>query len=71
MSAVNVQVFNCSFYFSEYVEEYNRNIVNTEEMEKEIEQYMAAYDAEEVERKNKEKEAGEEDEEGWITVTKG
>lgn len=50
--------------------EYNSRIVNPGDLQKDIDKYMADYDAKEEEKVKKEKVAGEPDEEGWITVTK-
>lgn len=57
--------------FTEWVEEYNSRIPDVEALQKDIDQFMEDYDRRMKEKSDKEKDAvGQEDEEGWITVTK-
>lgn len=57
--------------FLGWCENYNKSIVNTKELQFEINSYMADYDKISAERIRVEKEAvDDEDEDGWKTVTK-
>lgn len=50
---------------------YNNSIVDTKELQSEIDTYMAKYDQKSAERIQVEKDlVGDEDEDGWKTVTK-
>ena len=53
-----------------WVEEYNSRIPNVKEMQDDIDKYMAKYDKNVEQQIEKDKAAGEEDDEGWVTVTK-
>lgn len=53
-----------------WVKEYNESIPDPEVLQKEINQFMSEYDKQTEEQKKQEQLAGEEDEDGWITVTK-
>lgn len=53
-----------------WVREYNKSIPDPEVLQKEINQFMLEYDKQTEEQKKQEQMAGEEDEDGWITVTK-
>ncbi|XP_067009215.2 ribosomal RNA-processing protein 7 homolog A [Anabrus simplex] len=53
-----------------WYEEYNSRIVDPNSMQKEIDMFMEKFDAEERKKAQQEKEAMEEDNEGWVTVTK-
>jgi ribosomal RNA-processing protein 7 len=50
--------------------EYNSNIVNPVELQKEIDEYMAEYDKKVAEEEARLKAASQPDEDGWVTVTK-
>lgn len=57
--------------FLGWCENYNNNIVDTKELQSEIDNYMVEFDKKAEERVRIEKEAvDEEDEDGWKTVTK-
>lgn len=49
---------------------YNANIIDSKEVQSEIDTYMAQYDQMSAERVKVEKELIGEDEDGWKTVTK-
>ncbi|KAK3914889.1 Ribosomal RNA-processing protein 7-like protein A [Frankliniella fusca] len=53
-----------------WCEDYNSKIPNVKEMQEDIDKYMAVYDKKVLLQLAKDKEAGEEDEDGWVTVTK-
>ncbi|KAJ1523025.1 hypothetical protein ONE63_002156 [Megalurothrips usitatus] len=53
-----------------WMEEYNSKIPNVEMMQSEIDKFMADYDKKVAAQIANDKEAGEEDADGWITVTK-
>lgn len=50
--------------------EYNKRIINPKALQADIDSFMREYDIKEEEMMKKEKEGGEPDEEGWVTVTK-
>lgn len=56
--------------FPEWCVDYNSRIPNVIEMQKDVDQFMAKYDKSVALKLAKDKEAGEEDEDGWVTVTK-
>lgn len=54
-----------------WCENYNNNIVDTKELQSEIDTYMANYDKISAKRIQVEKDANDnKDEDGWTTVTK-
>ncbi|GLV33958.1 uncharacterized protein CBL_11159 [Carabus blaptoides fortunei] len=53
-----------------WVSEYNQSIPDPKVLQNEINQFMSAHDKQTEEQKKQEQMAGEEDEDGWITVTK-
>lgn len=55
---------------SEWCEEYNTRIPDVKNLQMDIDKYMAIYDKRVEQQIAKEKAAGEEDEDGWVTVTK-
>lgn len=58
-------------FFLGWCENYNKSIVDTKELQSEINAYMAEYDKASAERIQVEKETvDDEDEDGWKTVTK-
>lgn len=56
--------------FSEWCQEYNNRIPDISLLQKEIDTFMEKFDDEAHRKALKEKEMMQEDEEGWITVTK-
>lgn len=58
------------FGLPKWCKDYNNRLINPEEIQKEIDEYMAKYDKIVEEEESRLKEAAEPDEEGWITVTK-
>ena len=58
-------------YFTEWINNYKNQFIDAKELQKEIDEYLRAYDV----RKEKEEQLAKEsfnqpDEDGWITVTK-
>ncbi|PSN32634.1 Ribosomal RNA-processing protein 7 A [Blattella germanica] len=53
-----------------WCQEYNKRIPDVSLLQKDIDAFMEKYDAEVNQKAQKEKETMEEDEDGWITVTK-
>uniref|UniRef100_A0A1B6D7Q1 RRM domain-containing protein n=1 Tax=Clastoptera arizonana TaxID=38151 RepID=A0A1B6D7Q1_9HEMI len=56
--------------FKKYCQEYNQSILDPKNLQAEIDSFMVKYDKKEDERLQKEKEDGEPDDEGWVTVTR-
>ncbi|KAL1399139.1 hypothetical protein pipiens_008443 [Culex pipiens pipiens] len=50
--------------------EFEQDVPNPVELQREIDEYMAGYDREVQKQKKVEEEGGEADDEGWVTVTK-
>ncbi|XP_073985453.1 ribosomal RNA-processing protein 7 homolog A [Rhodnius prolixus] len=55
---------------NKWCNEYNSKLMDVEELQKDIDEFMAEYDKKEEEEANKEKKEMEPDDEGWIKVTK-
>lgn len=53
-----------------WVKDYNKSIIHSKVLQKEINEFMATYDKNQEEEKKQEQTAGEQDDDGWITVTK-
>lgn len=54
-----------------WINQYNRRIVPTPILESSVRKFMENFDKEEIRRKEREKNANEPDDDGWITVTRG
>ncbi|KAJ0178040.1 hypothetical protein K1T71_005863 [Dendrolimus kikuchii] len=53
-----------------WIEDYNGSVVQAKTLKDNIETYMKQHDAEVKQKEKKEKQLEEEDEEGWVTVTR-
>jgi hypothetical protein len=62
--------YHFMWFVLEWCKQYNDRIPNTDHLKKDIDTFMEKYDAEVSEKAEREKKAMEEDEEGWVTVTK-
>lgn len=49
---------------------YNKNIYSTTELETSVRKFMENFDKADIKRKEMEKNGGEPDEDGWVTVTR-
>lgn len=54
-----------------WIQEYNNSIMLPKNLKESIEEFMKSYDAEKKSAEEKEKQLEQEDDEGWVTVTKG
>lgn len=72
MYTYNYNIFlNLSFFTLGWCKNYNDSIVDTKELQSEIDTYMAEYDKKSAEQVQVEKEkVDNEDDDGWKTVTK-
>jgi len=53
-----------------WIQQYNKKIVPTTVLENSVRKFMETFDKEELKRKEMEKNGGEPDEDGWVTVTR-
>ncbi|CAL8103234.1 unnamed protein product [Orchesella dallaii] len=53
-----------------WIQQYNQKIVRTTELENSVRKFMESFDKQELKRKEMEKNGGEPDEDGWVTVTR-
>lgn len=60
----------CHQFFPEWCQEYNNRIPDISLLQKDIDTFMEKFDSEASRKALKEKDAMQEDEEGWTTVTK-
>lgn len=57
-------------FCSEWCNDYNNRLIDPKDIQGEIDSYMEEYDRKVEEEEKRLKEATQEDDEGWVTVTK-
>lgn len=68
---LNNKDYNVKCGMTKWIEEYNKSILPVKAFKHRIDEFMKQHDQETVLAEEKEKQTEQEDDEGWITVTKG
>lgn len=70
LSPVNNDTYQLKSGLKKWIEEYNSSILLAKELKEKVEGFMKNYDEKTKQAEEKEKKLEEEDDEGWVTVTK-
>ncbi|XP_047993437.1 ribosomal RNA-processing protein 7 homolog A [Leguminivora glycinivorella] len=70
LAPVNSEKYQIKCGMQKWVEEYNNSILQAKELKEKVEVFMKKHDEKTKKAEDKEKKLEEEDDDGWITVTK-
>ncbi|XP_028042029.1 ribosomal RNA-processing protein 7 homolog A [Bombyx mandarina] len=71
LKPLNSESYRIKTGIQKWIEEFNKEILQPKTLKENIEAFMKKYDSETAKEKKKEKKLEQEDDEGWVTVTKG
>ncbi|XP_053606346.1 ribosomal RNA-processing protein 7 homolog A [Plodia interpunctella] len=70
LQPLNSKEYEAKLGMKKWIHEYNNSVMNPKALKERVEEFIKTHDKENADVQQRDKELGQEDEDGWVTVTK-